>query len=713
MSTKKIHTELVEMNLSLFLTGLTRLPFLMCRLITAFFASCLLFSSLVMAESKNVVEEVAFSRLAQDKTQISIRLRVPVEEPQSFSTKLPARIALDFPDTESVLATKTFLVGVNDVETVKTVTAGNRTRVVINMKRQLPYKIEVKGNYVYVTIDQPKLPGPLASGGLVGESYAKKLSTTGFKLEKIDFARGPGGEGKLIVDLDKAGAQVELTEKGGNVELLFGNTLLPEDMHYRLNVLDFATPVKEIVSSSERGGAKLVMIPRTDFDYISYQSKERFVLEIAPLDAQEKERRDKENSPFTGERLSLNFQNIEVRSILQLLADFTDFNLVTSDSVNGSLTLRLKSVPWDQALQIILDAKGLDKRVNGNVMYVAPIEEISAREQAKLESKNKTEELEALVSEVIPISYAKAAELSTLLKSSENRLMSERGNVTVDERTNSLLVQDTRARLGEIYELIRKLDIPVRQVLVEARIIIANDDFSRELGSRFKVAAGNKSSLPTFGNGVINTAVSSASPIETAGGFGINLPTTTATNSNFFLNVIGKKFNVGLELSAMQSDGKGKILSSPKLLTLNQQEASIKQGVEIPFQESTSSGATNVEFKEAVLELTVTPQITPDDRIAMEIIVRKDNPDFSRSILGVPPIDTRRISTSVLLRNGDTVVLGGVFEQIESESTDKVPLLGDIPVLGHLFKLDTKKNEKRELLIFITPKIVQESMSLQ
>ena len=487
--------------------------------------------------------------------------------------------------------------------------------------------------------------------------------------------------------------------------------------------MDFATPVSLIETSEKGGNVRIVITPTGEYDYLAYQANEIFAVEVRSLTISEKEVLQKERMVFTGERLSLNFQDIEVRSVLQLLADFTGLNLVTSDTVSGRITLRLKNVPWDQALDIILKSKGLSKRQTDNVIMVAPTEEIAAREQLELESRQKIEELAPLRSEFIQVNYAKAADLASLLKSEENRLLSERGNVTVDVRTNTLLIQDTAAKLEDIRRLLLKLDIPVRQVLIESRIVIANNDFARDLGVRFGatgdfdvgdvhgVATGGMEGYISGTSGIVPGIENPAGSTEES--LMVNLPVSSPSGAvNFLVGKVGS-YLLQLELSAMQKEGKGEVISSPRLITSDQNPASIKQGVEIPYQEASSSGATTVSFKEAVLKLEVTPHITPDDRIRMDLKINKDSPDYNRALNDIPPVDTRKIETTVLVDNGETVVLGGVFERTKSDSTEKVPFFGDIPYVGVLFKRNEKLDENKELLIFVTPKILKEALSVR
>jgi type IV pilus assembly protein PilQ len=463
-----------------------------------------------------------------------------------------------------------------------------------------------------------------------------------------------------------------------------------------------------------------------EFEHISYQADDLYTVEFRALTRQEKEARLKEQQVYEGDRLSLNFQDIEVRAVLQLLADFTGLNMVVSDTVSGRITLRLKNVPWDQAMDIILKTKGLSMRRNDNVVLVAPTEEIAAREKLELESQQQIAELAPLRSELIQVNYAKAADLAALLKSAENKLISERGSVSIDERTNTLLVQDTAVKLSEVRALVNELDVPVRQVMIESRIVIANNDFARDLGVKLGFGAAGSPGDYRYkvGGGLPGDVASPEVPstsFEIPAGSGnqgllVNLPQTLAAGSGGAINFLVAKmgdFLLRLELTAMQQEGKGEIVSSPRVITSDQNTAVIKQGVEIPYQEATSSGATSVSFKEAVLQLEVTPSITPDDRVIMDLKVNKDNPDFTRAVLGVPPVDTREVETTVLVDNGETVVLGGVFERTKSKNRNSVPFFGDLPYVGFLFKQEQIQDENNELLIFVTPKILKDTLTLR
>ncbi|MES9894389.1 MAG: type IV pilus secretin PilQ [Candidatus Thiodiazotropha endolucinida] len=658
-------------------------------------------------------------------------LSAPVDDPVSFTTENPARISLDFTGVSNDLGYKTKVIGVGPAHSVTALQAGNRTRVVINLTSLVGYNTEVQGSDVLVTLDVSnkgigsgtitKAPSSVmpSSGG------ASEIRTDGYGITNIDFRRGEAGEGRVMVTLTNPSTPVDVREEGGKIVVEAFKTEIDASLVQSLDVMDFATPITKVETKPVGENVRIEISPTGEYDYLAYQANEVFTVEVRSLTRQEKEALQKERLIFTGERLSLNFQDIEVRAVLQLLADFTGLNLVTSDTVGGRITLRLKNVPWDQALDIILKSKGLTKRQIDNVIMVAPTEEVAAREQLELESQQKIEELAPLRSDFVQVNYAKAEDLATLLKAEENRLLSERGNVTVDVRTNTLLIQDTAAKLEDIRRLLKRLDIPVRQVLIESRIVIANNDFAKDLGVRFGAnfdgSFGDNFTL-TAGAlpGYIDNTFGVAPGIEINNeggenqeGLMVNLPVTAPSGGlNFLVGKVGS-YLLQLELTAMQTEGRGELISSPRVITSDQTQASIKQGVEIPYQEATSSGATKVSFKEALLKLDVTPHITPDDRVRMDLVINKDNPDFSRSVLGVPPIDTREIETTVLVDNGETVVLGGVFERTKQKNTDKVPFFGDIPYAGVLFRRNENIDNNNELLIFVTPKILKETLTVR
>ena len=684
----------------------------------------------VSALAQTALKAIDFSALPGDRVQLSLSMSAAVAEPNSFVTENPARISLDFSGVVSELGYKTKLIGVGPVHSVTALEAGSRTRLVINLTNTLAYKTAIDGDKVVITLDisdkaktSPVVKSAEPKPAVTATATPAAVPVVSTDIRNIDFRRGEEGEGRVLVTLGDPAIPVDVREEAGLIVLEFFEASIDGGLLQSLDVMDFATPISKVETRSRGNNVVVEITPLGDYDYLAYQSNEAFAVEVRSLTKQEKEALQKERMVYTGDRLSLNFQDIEVRAVLQLLADFTELNLVTSDTVDGRITLRLKNVPWDQALDIILKSKGLSKRQVDNVIMVAPTEEIAAREQLELESQQKIEELAPLKSDFIQVNYAKADDLALLLKSEENRLMSERGNVTVDSRTNTLLVQDTGAKLNEIRRLLEKLDIPVRQVLIESRIVVANNDFAKDLGVRlattyngnvsdrkFEIAGGLEGYIGgtyNFVGGIENPADSEQEALM------VNLPVTAPSGAvNFLVGKLGHHL-LQLELSAMQTEGRGEVISSPRVITSDQNQATIKQGVEIPYQEASSSGATTVSFKEAVLKLDVTPQITPDDRVRMDLSINKDSPDFSRSVLGVPPLDTRRIETTVLVDNGETVVLGGVFERTKTKDVEKVPFLGDLPYAGVLFKRTENRDQNSELLIFVTPKILKETLRVR
>ncbi|MCG6939993.1 MAG: type IV pilus secretin PilQ [Thiohalocapsa sp.] len=695
-----------------------------------------------------VLQNVEFASLPGNQVQIDLVFSGPAPTPQDFATENPARIAIDFPGANSGLDRKSVPIGLGVAHSLVAIEASDRTRVVINLNDSVPYDIDTRGNRVSVTLN-PERPTAVptqarrieASGR--GTRRASRQPARG-AVKDIDFRRGAGGEGRVLITLPSAETQVSVRQEGQDVVVDIPDTDLPQRLYRRLDVTDFATPVTAVESRGIRGNVQVDVKTADQFEYLAYQTDNLFTLEFRALTPAEKEQRERDKIVYSGDRLSLNFQDIEVRAVLQLLADFTGLNLVASDTVRGNITLRLKNVPWDQALDIILKTKGLSMRQTGNVIMVAPTAEIAAQEKLELESKQQIEELAPLRSEFIQVNYAKAADFASLLKSQENNLLTpERGSVTVDQRTNTLLVQDTAAKLDEIRRLVNRLDVPVRQVMIESRVVIANDDFARDLGVRFGlsasmgsykdkellVAGGKDGYAPSssfnagpfgqvYGSGTTNDQGQTTyerfnSIIEMPAGSGypslmVNLPADADPSGafNFILGKVGSHL-IQLELSAMQREGRGEIVSSPRVVTSDQNQAVIKVGTEIPYQEATGQGNTTVAFKEAVLKLEVTPHITPDDRVIMDLDINKDNPNFSNTVLGVPPVDTRSVTTSVLVDNGETVVLGGVYERDKSYQKEQVPWLGDVPVFGRLFKNEQRQDNNSELLIFVTPKILK------
>jgi type IV pilus assembly protein PilQ len=654
----------------------------------------------------NALERITFTTLPGDRLQVSMSFSQPPGEPTTFTVDNPARIALDFPDTRNALAQRSQTIGVGLARSIATAETRDRTRVVINLVRMMRYETEVRGNDLIVTLSPDGSAAPtLASAAPSRDGAASR------ELVNVDFRRGPEGEGRVLIHLSDPKTPVDVREQAGRIELSFLRTSLPEELERRLDVLDFATPVQTIDTIAEADRVRVVISATGDYDTLSYQMEDRFTLEVKPITAAEAEQIQRERFAYTGERLSLNFQDIEVRSVLQLIADFTDLNVVVSDSVTGNITLRLRNVPWDQALDIVLRSKGLDMREAGNVIYVAPSEEIAARERLEFEAQQAVQELAPLRAEFIQVNYARADDVADIIRSERTTFMSERGTLTVDSRTNTLLVQDTEAKLNDIRRLVDRLDVPVQQVLIETRIVIATDDFARDLGARFGVTGiGRYENNTGFltGNLEGTTELINGDPLSLNNRLNVLMPVTSATRGQVALSILNPDVLLDLEISALQVEGRGEIISSPRVITANGQTARIQQGERIPYQEATSSGATSVQFIDAVLATEVTPQITPNGNIILNIKVNKDNPG-AREVLGTPSIETREVETQVFVRNGETVVLGGIYEIASLETLEKVPFFGDLPGLRHLFRRTGKSNNKAELLIFVTPKVIEEA----
>ena len=700
------------------------------------------------ALAANTLQDISYSAVSGNKLQIVLTTAAPAAEPLSFTTDNPARIALDLADTQSGLSSKNIAVGVGMVRSISAVEAGDRTRVVVNLVDSAPHSIVTSGNQVILTVGADggsapasveaapatvaaaPAPAPVrASAPAATRSFTAPTSPASRSrdLRGVDFRRGDRGAGRVVLRLPSANTVVDTRLEGGNIVVDVKGTGVSAELAKIYDVGDFGTPVKTMTVRRSGQNAQVVIKASGNYDHVAYQADDVYTVEFRPLTMAEKEKKQLQKRVYAGERLSLNFQDIEVRSVLQLLADFTGKNMVVSDTVSGRITLRLKNVPWDQALDIILKTKGLSMRENDNVILVAPTEEIAAREKLELESTKQVEDLTPLRSDLIRMNFAKAGDIAALLKASENKLLSSRGNVTVDERTNTLLVQDIPAKLEEVRELIQRLDIPMRQVMIESRVVIANNDFTRDLGVRFGAMSRTRNptdgdSFYKIGGGLPDSGFNTGEEEntgDTAGlldGLIVNLPKVTGAGRGgslgALIGVVGS-YMVGLELTAMQQEGKGELISMPKVITADQSKAVIKQGIEVPYQSATSSGATSVSFKEAVLKLEVTPQITPDDRIIMDLTITKDRPDFTRSVLGTPPLEKREIQTNVLVNNGDTVVLGGILEDEKSQNQEKIPVLGDMPFVGVLFKQELNKNLSNELLFFITPRILKESLTLR
>ncbi|WP_333841239.1 type IV pilus secretin PilQ [Pelomicrobium sp.] len=676
----------------------------------------------------NSIEALEVTPGAEGRLVVKVKLKnPPTNPPAGFAVQKPPRIALDFPDTGNALGRTFQAVGQGDLRSVNIVQAGSRTRLVMNLERPVGYDTRVEGREVVVTLLGVQTAGSPA-GPTLSRFAETRLGDVRHSILDVDFRRGPAGEGRIIVDLSDTTTGIDLRRQGSQIIVDFNNTSLPKNLQRRLDVTDFGTPVQFVESFAVGGNARLVIEPRGLWEQSAYQADRKFIVEVKPV-AQDPTRTTAATRPrYTGEKLSLNFQNVEVRAVLQVIADFTGLNIVVSDSVTGNLTLRLKDVPWDQALDIILQAKGLDKRREGNVLLVAPRDEIAAREKLQLEAQQQIAELEPTVTESFQLNYQRGEDVKKILSDPAQKILSKRGSAVVDPRTNTLFVQDTPSRLDEVRALIRQIDVPVRQVMIEARIVEANDDFSRNLGVRLGYhdrrsagfGTGIGSSRGLIGARLEDTAFHTgqiATPVPTLSDFtNVNLPAAGigAFNPGAFslllFNEAATKF-LNLELSALEADNRGKIISSPRVMTADQVEATIEQGTEIPYQQATSSGATSVAFKKATLSLKVKPQITPDENVIMTLNVNKDSPGVNTT--AGPAIDTKQISTQVLVENGGTVAIGGIFEQTKRNDVTKVPVLGDLPVVGGLFRNTARTDNRSELLIFITPRILKDSLTLR
>ena len=692
----------------------------------ALLAGAALATQQLQAASNSLVG-ISHVTLPGNKQQLALTLSGPASAPKAFTIDNPARIALDLADTSNELDERNLRIASGMLQNVTTVEAGGRTRVVINLTSMSPYQTSIKGNQLLVTLDSDADGSQPAAGESIlvasdggDENFSGPIVERVDSIDGLDFRRGPMGEGRNIFDLSSAGIVTDMRQEGGRVIVDFPDTQLAAKLQRRLDVMDFGTPVQFIDAIANKRGTKVIIQPATqEFEQLAYQSDNTFTVELKPMSKEDIEANRKAKFGYIGEKLSLNFQDIEVRSVLQLLADFTDLNIVVSDSVQGKLTLRLKNVPWDQALDIILQTKALGKRQAGNVIMIAPAEEIANRERIELEGLKQKTELAPLRTEYFQANYAKASELATLLQSEEGGMLSDRGSVSVDDRTNTLLINDTVDQLSDIRALVHRLDVPIRQVLIESRIVIASDNFNRDIGVRWGLnrntvnddnPGGEGEGFAFSGNAQGVADLINGDGVE-AGRFNVNL---AAAGNAGTLGIALAKLPFGtlleLELSAMQAEGNGEVISSPRVITANQHEAYIEQGVEIPFLEASSSGATSVSFRKAVLGLTVTPQITPDDRIVMDLQVNKDT--VGQIFSGIPSIDTREVSTQVLVDNGETVVLGGVYEQTKIQSVTLVPFFGHLPLIGKLFQRNNGTDDKSELLVFVTPKIIKENVSL-
>lgn len=668
------------------------------------------------ADAQNSISALSVSS-GNGTTIIKVELAQPLTNlPAGFTINAPPRIAFDFPDTANGLGKSVQDFTEGDLRSANIVQAGSRTRLVVNLNQMLTYDTKIDGNNLLITLYGK--PADMAATSSSARFAEARQGAKQHELRDIDFRRGKNGEGRIQVDLSDPGIGIDIRQQGTTLIVDFLKTNLPRNLQRKLDVVDFATPVQGVDTFAQGDNVRMVIEPSGNWEHAAYQTDNKFIVEVKPVTVDPDKLGKGNKIGYTGEKLTLNFQKIDVREALNVIADFTETNMVISDTVKGNITLRLKDVPWDQAFDIILQSRGLDMRKSGNVIQVAPREEIAAKEKIELTSRQEISELEDLRTESFPISYQKADALAALLSSDKQRILSKRGSAVVDARTNTLFVQDTSDRLEEARKLIKQVDVPVRQVMIEARVVEASDKFGKNLGVRLGYVSndafqvGNSTRL--FGNIGANTITGGplAGTTMPANTPNVNLPsagTAGAFSMLLFNSSLSKLLSV--ELTALETDSKGKVISSPRVVTSDQTEATIATGTEVPYQEASSSGATTVAFKSATLSLSVKPQITPDDHVIMDIKVNKDS--VGTLYAGVPSIDTNKVTTQVLVENGGTVVIGGVYSQQQSDGVNKVPLLGDIPILGYFFRSSAKIDNKSELLVFITPKIIKDAMSLR
>ena len=688
----------------------------------------------------NAVESINFSQVQGGKIVVKVGLREPLAAtPQGFAVTNPPRIAIDLPNTVNALNRNQIEAGEGDLRSVSIVQTANRTRLVMNLSRNLTYTQSLDGRQLLVTIDASQAPSSGAtvattpSPATVFAEAPAQGTTTRYNLRDVDFRRGPNSEGRIVVDLSSANTGIDIRQQGRQLVLDFINTNVPRNLVRRLDVGDFGTPVRFVDTFEQAGNARMVIEPRGLWEYSAYQTDTQFIVEVKPVKEDPNRLVQSATPGYAGEKLSLNFQNVEVRAVLQVIADFTNFNIVTSDSVTGGVTLRLKDVPWDQALDIILQAKNLGLRKSGNVILIAPKDELNAKEKIELEAKQQIASLEPLRNQAFQLNYAKAEDITKGLTGQSQgsgggtaaRILSSRGSVVSESRTNQLFVSDIPSKLEEISSLIAKIDIPVRQVLIESRLVVADETFGRSLGIRlgavdlrgvrggvpgYSVGGGNNVAIGGNMNAVgSQTLQNGTTSVNFADTTFVNLPATGANGfdpATFALSLFGVGSNrfLNLEISALEADGKGKVVSSPRVITADQQKALIEQGEELPYQVATSSGATSLQFRKANLKLEVTPQVTPEGNVILDVDVTKDS--VGRATSAGFAINTKHVKTQVLVENGGTVVIGGIFEQLDREDVTKVPWLGDLPYLGYLFKTKTLTSSKTELLIFLTPKVI-------
>lgn len=719
---------------------------IMLKKVNGFLNKCTVATVALLASwgiNASQLESIDYQVLPGDKVQVRLEYTSTPPTPSEFTTTSPARISMDFNGVVSGLDYKNKKVDVGAVKSITALEAGDKTRVIINLDEMVSYNSQVQGNSFLVTLGGV---GSSVTNNVAASLPKSSAISSNYDISSIDFRRGTDGSGRVLVNLANPNVAVDLRQEGRNVIADFLSTDIDPNFIRRLDVVDFATPA-QIVETSRRGDMVRLVVRGTDnFEYLAYQADDQYTLELKPLSKQEIERREREKPKWSGDKLTLQFQDMDLKAILHTLGDFAGLNIVISDDVQGSMALNLVNVPWDQALDIILKSKGLGKRQEGNVIMIAPADVIAAREEQELEAMKQIEELAPLRTEIIQVNYGKAAEFASLLKPSNLSttsgagstsadqsvgILSDRGAVSIDPRTNSLIVKDVSSKIEEARQLVELLDVPVQQVLIEARIVTADDGFARDIGSRVGITdtfnSGEAAVSGTLDGAIVNNPgiVVEGQDVNSIGAFSdrlnVNLPVANAAGSlglSFFR--LAEGLILDLEISALESENRGEVISSPKVVTANQQEAFIKSGEEIPYLQGGSSGASNISFKEAVLELKVTPQITPDGRVNLTLAIKQDRRGEEvvfttadgQAVGGAPAINTQEIGTQVLVDNGETIVLGGIFQHRTTLNETKVPLLGDIPFLGWLFRNKSRQDAKQELLIFVTPKILNPELKL-
>jgi type IV pilus assembly protein PilQ len=664
----------------------------------------------------NAIQGITAQGMPGGKVVIKFTLKQKLANPPgTFSVNTPPRIALDFADTANAMGKNSVEMREGELRNVNIVQAGNRTRVVMSLNRAVPYETKIEGNTLLLTLQGGE---NVAAGGETATRFSEPTPTaSAHSIRDVDFRRGQNAEGRVVIDLSDATTGIDIRRQGRNLVIEFVNASLAKNLERRLDVRDFGTPVKFVEARSFGTNVRVNIEPDGQWEHSAYQTDKQFIVEVKRLVEDPNKLVQGTQPGYAGEKLSLNFQNVEIRSVLQVIADFTGLNIIASDSVQGNITLRLKDVPWDQALDIILQSKGLSKRKNGNVVLIAPTDEVNTKEKLALEANQQISELEQLQTESFQLSYQKAEDLKKLLSDEKQRILSKRGSAVFDGRTNTLFVQDTGSRLDELRKLIAKIDVPVRQVMIEARIVIADDKWSKQLGFRFGGRGGYNRGNNNLGVASTLDPSASISTGNTSPTAAVDIPNVSvpiagaspAGSIAFTLLNIGSGNLIGFELQALEADKRGKIVSSPRVITADKQKAVIEQGTEIPYLTSAANGGTTVNFKSAVLSLAVTPQITPDGRVIMDLEVKKDA--VGQVFSGIPSIDTKKVLTQILVDDGETAVLGGIYEQTSRVDTEKVPFFGDIPFVGRLFKHDSRVDDKIELLIFITPKIIKDTVT--